>query len=151
MVLRNDLARLLVDQIRYDILCIAGLEHATGDAADASDPTVKHQEAGRRQAVRQLALTGDPVDADRALALGLVDEVVPTGDALARATAIAPRMAEGAPVSVQLVKQMVNVAEGEATLDVLEQMASAIAAFTDDAAEGAASFREKRAARYEGR
>ncbi|MEO1092197.1 MAG: enoyl-CoA hydratase/isomerase family protein [Pseudomonadota bacterium] len=103
------------------------------------------------QAVRQLALLGDLIDAERAHSLGIVDEVVPTGEGLARATVLATRMAERAPVSVQLAKQMINVAEGEAPLDALEQLAGALAAFTDDANEGAASFREKRQPRFQGR
>ncbi len=103
------------------------------------------------QAVRRLALLGDLVDAETALAMGLVDEVVPTGAALARADALARRIAGRAPVSVQLAKQMITVAEGEAALDALEQVAGALAAFTEDAAEGAASFRERRPPRFTGR
>ena len=103
------------------------------------------------QTVRRLALTGDPVDATTALTLGLVDEVVPSGEALARADALAHRIAERAPVSVQLAKQAIAAAEGETALDALEQVASALAAFTEDAKEGVASFRERRPPRFEER
>ena len=60
-------------------------------------------------------------------------------------------MAAKAPVSLQLTKQLINAASGEDRAATLEAMAGALAASTDDAAEGIASFREKRPARYLGR
>jgi len=60
-------------------------------------------------------------------------------------------MAAKAPVALQLTKQLVNAASGEGAAAVLEAMAGALAASTQDAAEGIASFREKRAAAYIGR
>jgi len=102
------------------------------------------------QAVRRLVLTGDPVDAQTALSLGIVDEVVPMGAALARAREIAATIASRAPVSIQLAKQMVNAAEGEETGDILERMAGALSAFTEDAQEGAKSFAEKRPPNFKG-
>lgn len=102
------------------------------------------------QAVRRLALLGEPVDAETALRLGLLDEVVPTGEARARARALAETIASRAPVSVQLVKQLVNAAEGEEPGGAIEQIAGALAAFTEDAKEGVASFREKRPPQFEG-
>ncbi|TVQ41304.1 MAG: enoyl-CoA hydratase/isomerase family protein [Geminicoccaceae bacterium] len=103
------------------------------------------------QAVRRLALVGDLIDAETALAWGLVDQVVETGTGLARALAVAERIARQAPVSVQVVKQMINVAEGEATLDTLEQFAGALTAFTEDAAEGLVGFRNKQPPEFKGR
>jgi len=100
------------------------------------------------RAVRRLALTGELVDAANALDLGLVDEVAE--GALARAEALAATIAGRAPVSVQLVKQLINAAEGEEAANVMEQMAGAVAAFTQDAREGIASFRERRAADFKG-
>ena len=50
----------------------------------------------------------------KALPLGLVDEVTPKGEALARATALAADIARRGPVAVQIVKAMINfAAEGE--------------------------------------
>jgi enoyl-CoA hydratase len=99
--------------------------------------------------VRRLALTGEIVTAERALALGLVDEVVETGGALARAEALAAQIAKRGPVAVAMVKQLVNAAEGEGDASAtFEGLAGALAAFTEDGAEGVASFREKREARY---
>lgn len=103
------------------------------------------------RAVRRLALTGELVDARTALSLGLVDEVLPAGAALPRAREIAATIAGRAPVSVQLAKQMINAAEGEEGGDILERVSGALAAFTEDAREGAESFAQKRAPDFKGR
>ncbi len=63
--------------------------------------------------VRRLALTGEIVTAERALALGLVDEVTATGEALARAREIAGRIAARGPAATAIAKQLINAAEGE--------------------------------------
>lgn len=97
------------------------------------------------QAVRRLALTGDMVDAAEAHRLGLVDHVVPRGEALARAEAIALGIAARGPVATQTAKALLNAAEGEDADLALEALAGALTAHTDDLAEGVAAFREKRA------
>ena len=102
-------------------------------------------------AVRRLALTGEPVDAAEALRLGLVDEVVATGDGMARARALAATMAQRAPVALQTAKLLINAAEGEEASIAIETLAGALAAGTADAREGVAAFKEKRKAEFEGR
>lgn len=102
--------------------------------------------------IRRLALTGDIVTADRALALGLVDEVVETGQALARAREIAGGIAARGPVATAIAKQLVNAAEGEGDVAAtLEGLAGALAGFTEDGAEGVESFRGKRPPVYRNR
>jgi len=100
---------------------------------------------------KYLALTGRRVGAAEASTGALVHEVVSPAALRDRALALANEMAAKAPVSIQLTKQLVNAAAGEDTAATLEAMAGALAASTEDAAEGIASFREKRAARYAGR
>jgi len=100
---------------------------------------------------KYLALSGVRVSAADALACGLVHEVVPDAQVLARARSLAADMAVKAPVSLQLTKQLVNAAAGENAAATLEAMAGALAATTDDGAEGVRSFREKRAPNYRGR
>ena len=100
---------------------------------------------------KYLALSGVRVSAADALACGLVHEVVPDAQVLVRARLLAADMAAKAPVSLQLTKQLVNAAVGENAAATLEAMAGALAATTDDGAEGVRSFREKRAPNYRGR
>lgn len=102
-------------------------------------------------AVKRLALTGEPVDAAEALRLGLVDEVVVTGDGMERARTLATTMAQRAPVALQTSKLLINAAEGEEASSTIEMLAGALAAGTADAREGVAAFKEKRKPSFEGR
>ena len=100
---------------------------------------------------KYLALSGQRLSATQALNAGLVHEVVEPDALMERAKALAADMATKAPISLQLTKQLVNAATGEDRDAVLEAMAGALAASTQDAAEGIASFKEKRKAAYLGR
>lgn len=100
---------------------------------------------------KYLALSGARVSAADALASGLVHEVVPADELQSRALTLAREMAAKAPVALQLTKQLINAAAGENVAATLEAMAGALAASTEDAAEGIRSFREKRPPNYLGR
>ena len=100
---------------------------------------------------KYLAISGQRLSATQALHAGLVHEVVEADGLMARAKVLAADMATKAPISLQLTKQLVNAATGEDRDAVLEAMAGALAASTQDAAEGIASFKEKRQAAYQGR
>ena len=102
--------------------------------------------AGSARGVRRMALAGRMFTAEEALSLGLVDEVVPAGEGLPRAEALAADIAARGPVAVQIVKAMINAAEGEDRDAPIEGLAGALTATTQDLAEGVAAFREKRAA-----
>jgi enoyl-CoA hydratase/carnithine racemase len=88
---------------------------------------------------KQLIFTGGRIDATRAEAWGLVNEVVPRDALMPRARAMAEEIAANAPISVQIAKQVID--GGGATLEAL---AGALAASTADGREGVASFRERR-------
>jgi enoyl-CoA hydratase len=61
------------------------------------------------KAAKELLLTGDDqLSADRALALGIVNHVVPDGEEMARALGIARSMALAAPNAVRLTKLAIN-------------------------------------------
>lgn len=102
-------------------------------------------------AVKYMALTGRRISADDAWRMGLVQELADPGTTLVAAQALAADIARLAPISVQLTKQLVDGASGDGLAAALEGMAGALAATTQDASEGLRSFREKRAAHYEGR
>ncbi len=55
----------------------------------------------------EMTLTGDPITAERALELGLVNEVVPADEVLERAMALAGRIAANAPIALRITKQIV--------------------------------------------
>ena len=102
-------------------------------------------------AVRRMALSGRMFTAEEGLALGLVDEVTKPGEGLALANAMAADIARRGPIAVQIVKAMINAAEGEDRDAPIEGLAGALTAITEDLAEGVAAFRGKRAASFVGR
>lgn len=106
------------------------------------------QRAVRRfgaQAVRRMALLGEVFSAQAAMALGIVDQVVPAGQGVDAALTVAARLRARAPRATELTKMMVNSAEGEEHERVIDSLAGSLAAGSPDLAEGLAAFREKRA------
>ncbi|MFN9351619.1 MAG: enoyl-CoA hydratase-related protein [Gemmatimonadota bacterium] len=99
----------------------------------------------------QLVLTGQPMPAERALAAGLVSEVVPAGEALARATAVAERIATLAPGAVRRAKAAVLAAFETPLAQGLEVERGHFQAQASSAerAEGIAAFLERRRARFD--
>jgi enoyl-CoA hydratase/carnithine racemase len=98
---------------------------------------------------KQLILTGEPIDARRAEAWGILSEVVAAGDLQDAVRRTAERVAAKAPVAVQVAKQLIDGLRPRAAAS-LEALGSGLTAFTDDAAEGRASFRERRQAKFKG-
>ena len=101
--------------------------------------------------VRRMALAGAMFSAEEGLTLGLVDEVAAKGEGVARAEALAADIARRGPLAVQMVKAMINAAEGEDRDAPIEGLAGALTAFTEDLAEGVAAFRAKRPPAFSGR
>lgn len=109
------------------------------------------QRASRRfgtQLVRRMALFGEVYGAQEALALGLVDEVVATGEGAAAADAAAARVLKRSPRATELTKMLINAAEGEEHERVVEALAGAVAAASEDLTEGLAAYRQKRPAHF---
>lgn len=100
----------------------------------------------------ELTLTGDPINADRAYELGLVNQVVPAADVLEAGIALAERIARNGPLALQATKELVrlaNVDSAKATARQAELMATVFS--SEDAKEGATAFIEKRDAVWTGR
>ena len=102
------------------------------------------------QAVRRMSLGAEMFSADDALALGLVDAVVETGQGMAGARLRAARIAASGPIAVEAAKLLINAAEQEDSAATLEALAGGLVARTQDLREGIAAFREKRSARFTG-
>jgi enoyl-CoA hydratase/carnithine racemase len=99
---------------------------------------------------KQLIFTAGRIDAATAERWGLVNEVVPTGQGVARAAEVAAEIAKQAPRSVQIAKQAINAGQGFGAAAALEALAGALAATTLDGQEGVAAFRERRPANFHG-
>jgi enoyl-CoA hydratase len=96
---------------------------------------------------KELIFTGEPLSADRALAWGVANQLAPRSAVIAAARALAAKIATRAPVAVQMAKQAIDAGDA---YPAVEQVSSAATAYTDDAAEGLASFTEKRDPRFRG-
>ncbi len=110
------------------------------------------QVAGWGNAMRWL-LTGDVFDAQEALRIGLVQEVVPGEQLRARALEIAATIAKRAPLGVQATLASATLAEREGTavaFDALLPKAMELME-SEDAAEGLRSFLERREGDFVGR
>lgn len=101
----------------------------------------------------ELLLTGDPVSAERAREVGLVNRVVPRDQLIETVQDLAERIADNAPLSVQAGKRMLYALRDRALGDGFD---AAEALFepvyhSADAQEGPTAFREKRAPVWRGR
>ncbi len=100
----------------------------------------------------EMMLTAAPIDAERALSVGLVNQVVPADGLLEAAVALAERIARNAPVAVQAARA---AALGGLDLPLdqgldLEQRQAERARATDDVQEGLRAFRERRQPVFQG-
>ncbi len=104
------------------------------------------------QKAKELLFFADDVPADEALRIGLCNAVVPGDDLMATATAWAERLATGPTRSFMLTKWMLNrsLDVDRRTLEDNEAWAVELNNSTVDAAEGIASFRERREPHWRG-
>jgi len=101
----------------------------------------------------ELALTGDFITAQRAFDLGLINQVVPAGTALAAAKKMAAKIAANGPLAVAASKQVI-LEQGDWSQDEMFGKQNEIVQpiFTSaDAIEGATAFAEKRAPNWQGK
>ena len=100
----------------------------------------------------ELMMTGDVITAERALAMGMINAVVPDDELLARALAMAERLAAAPTEAIGRIKELL---EASATNDYgeqleLERKAQIKTGLTKDFSEGVAAFIEKRPPKFVG-
>lgn len=104
-------------------------------------------------AALRLLWTGEFVDADEALALGMVSQVAPDEELDKRIFEFATTLAGQPPVAVQLIKRAVRLGERHDLRTALDLIASyqAVATSTADSREAMAAFNQRRPGVYQGR
>jgi len=101
----------------------------------------------------ELLLTGDPIDAERAMAIGLVAEVVDPDELPAAAQRWGELLASRAPLALAATKRAMRAGAQLPIADALKAERSEFVALfsTEDAQEGITAFMQKRPAEWKGR
>ena len=101
----------------------------------------------------ELLLLGEPITADKALQIGLVNRVVPPGEVMATALDLARRVSLGAPVALEKTKEVMVRSNGRSLDDAfaIETQCTKENAAMSDAREGPRAFMEKRDPVFVGR
>jgi len=102
---------------------------------------------------KEMIFTGDLVDADEALRIGLCDVVVERGELLARAKQTADKIATKGPLAIAEAKRVMHNGQSLALPDACAMEAHAFASLFDttDQKEGMKAFVQKRPAVFEGK
>jgi enoyl-CoA hydratase/carnithine racemase len=102
---------------------------------------------------KQLILTGRRIDAEAALALGVVDRVVPRAELGAAVDGLVAELLRAAPISVRQAKEAIDRGVDLPLADALrlERACYDVTVVTADRDEGLLAFAEKRAPRWSGR
>jgi enoyl-CoA hydratase/carnithine racemase len=100
----------------------------------------------------ELALTGEMIDASEALAIGLVSRVVPDGELMAAARAVADKIAANPPHATRMTKRLLREGQTASLGNILEMSAAmqSLAHATEDNKEAINAFLEKRAPVFTG-
>jgi len=101
----------------------------------------------------QLILSGETINAQEAYRIGLVNEVVPIANLIARAEAILNQIISNAPLGVRHSIEAVNKGLDESLAEglLLEAAMFAICAGSEDKKEGTSAFLAKRAPKFQGK
>jgi enoyl-CoA hydratase/carnithine racemase len=106
-----------------------------------------------RAIAMELGLTGNPIDAQRALQIGLINRVVPADSLIDEALSLADEIAENAPLAVRWTKRMMKEAADLPDDEAWKLNAEAVTAVfsSADAMEGPVAFAEKRKPNWQGK
>jgi enoyl-CoA hydratase len=100
----------------------------------------------------EMALTADPITAERAYDLGLVNRLVEPGEALNVALELAERIARNAPLGLAASKQLIREQQGRTEAEFWAYQDTVLSSVfaSKDAIEGATAFAEKRSPNWTG-
>ena len=100
-----------------------------------------------------IVLSGERVDAEHALRIGLVNRIHPAGELLQRALDYAQTLARRAPLAQRLAKDVMRRTAGMDLAEALRLESSSFhdLAHTEDLAEGTSAFAQRREAQFKGR
>jgi enoyl-CoA hydratase/carnithine racemase len=106
-----------------------------------------------RAIAMELGLTGNPIDAARAMQIGLINRVVPADSLIDEALSLAGEIAENAPLAVHWTKRMMKEAADLTDDEAWKLNAEAVATVfsSADAMEGPVAFAEKRKPNWQGK
>jgi enoyl-CoA hydratase len=106
-----------------------------------------------RNVAMELALTGDPIDAERGYDLGLVNRLSEPGEALAAALELAETIAVNGPLALAATKRVMVESADWPDNEFFERQAEIVMPVmgSEDAREGATAFAERRAPVWKGR
>ncbi|WP_136661389.1 enoyl-CoA hydratase/isomerase family protein [Nitratireductor sp. XY-223] len=99
--------------------------------------------------VKEMALMGRRLSAERALASGFVAEL--SDDPRTAAMAMAESLTDKSPRSIEVAKYMIHAAAGEDRGAMIETLGAGMISPTDDRDEGVTAFREKRKPDFSGK
>ena len=106
-----------------------------------------------RNVAMELALTGDPIDAERGYELGLVNRLAEPGEALATALSLAEVIAANGPLALAATKRVLGESGDWPEAEFFKRQADIVAPVmgSEDAREGASAFAERRDPVWKGR
>lgn len=127
-------------------------EARLGLVADVGGSTRLARTVGPSRA-KDLLLTARSIDAAEAMHWGLVNRVVPPGELMTSAVALAEQIARNAPLAVGMAKRIIDQGDGldKHSQMALERWAQSQLLSTEDFQEAVRAFLEKRSANFKGR